>query len=90
MIAFEVSVNGRRICIAALEDGLLRFGVDYVTPNRAIEEEDRLWMHVGGISRRYEHRRWPVPSIGIGDEVTVRIIEADGPDRAPICEPYSA
>jgi hypothetical protein len=83
MVAFEILVNGKRICIARLNDGLLRAGVDCMIGG---EEEYRLWMHVGGATEKYEPRQWEVPLIRIGDEVAIRIIEVEESGHGPLTQ----
>jgi hypothetical protein len=88
MKAFEVFINGHRLCLAGVGDsGVLHAIVNWVGgPDR---EEDFSLM-VGGIeSITDEHLRWNVPSIGVGAEVLIRIVEAtsvDTPNKRFHCE----
>lgn len=91
MKAFEVSINGHRLCVAGVgADGVLNVIVNCVTgPDREIET----FMHVGGLDGvTDEHLRWAVPSIGVGTELLVRVVEAaavDPPDQRYRCDPPS-
>ncbi|QDU35933.1 hypothetical protein Mal4_02150 [Maioricimonas rarisocia] len=84
---FEVLLNGERICVAGIDgEGVLSVGLDYV---KRQDEDPELNLHVGGLGQyrsddpRSQHVTWPTPeSIGVGDEVTIRLIppgEFDAP-----------
>jgi len=78
MVAVEVSVNGTRICTAAA-DRVLSVIVSW-TPNA-----NAFNFHVGGIRSQDngDHCDWDVPEIGIGDEVTIRLVDVESPEPAP-------
>ena len=76
MIAFEVFINGHRICLAGVgNDGVLNAIVNWVgRPN----SDEEIYLHVGGLDCiTDEHVRWNVPSIGVGAEILVKVVEAD-------------
>lgn len=78
MEAFEVQINGHRLCLAGVADGVLSVIVNCVG---GPERGRRLFMSVGGLDRGSdEHLRWPAPSIGVGTEVLIRVVEADAVD----------
>jgi hypothetical protein len=82
MLAFEVLVNGKRLCIA----GTGQMDVVSAAISWARREADTINFHVGGIAAgdQGEHLSWNTPTIGIGDEVTIRLVDAntsDGPDE---------
>jgi hypothetical protein len=76
MLAFEISVNGKRVCTATLE----RVLSTVVTCTS--HTPDHIDFRVGGVPETSvgEHIEWETPRIGIGDEVTIRIIETDSAD----------
>ena len=84
MKALEVFINGHRLCLAGVgKNGVLSTIVNWTsTDNLGIHDCD---MSVGGMDcDTGEHLHWNVPSIGVGTEVLVRIVEAenvDPPDR---------
>jgi len=83
MKSFEVFINGHRLCLAGVgENGVLNAIVNWV--GGAGREED-IFLNVGGLdSKTDEHLRWKVPSIGVGTEILVRVVEAisvDPPDE---------
>jgi hypothetical protein len=82
MTAFEILVNGKRLCVAGtLTADVVSIAVNWV---RRVSEHapDRIQFHVGGLiaDRPHEHFGWNTPRIGVGDEVTIRIVEVDACD----------
>lgn len=76
MIAFEISVNGEKLCTAGIGDkGVL---------SAIINGPKRPNLSVGGLAND-EHLHWLEREAGfglkVGDEVTVRIVEADCVDE---------
>ena len=79
MKALEVSIHGHRVCLAGVgDDGVLHAVVNLVFgPGR---EED-CFLQVGGLDfKADEHLRWECPSIGVGAEVLMRVVEAEAVD----------
>jgi hypothetical protein len=93
MIAFEVSVNGTRVCIAGADDcGVLIATVSAVgklgkrtVPARPNEAAD-IHYHVGGLTSRKDpkkdvHLRWKsVAPLSVGDSIHVKVVETDRAD----------
>ncbi len=86
MIAFEVHVNGKKICTAAVGDlGVLttclswRGTQPYEKGGPSIAEYLRL--DVGGLADSGEHLRWLDRKIRRGDVVSIKVVEADFPDK---------
>ena len=90
MIAFEVFLNGNKVCTAGVGDlGVLTAMLTWVRregknteskESRNVEEE--LTLNVGGfVSSKNEHVRWTDDKLTVGDEVCIRIInlESVGP-----------
>lgn len=79
MKAFEVHLNGKKLCTAGFpEQGVLTAILDYVRgPGR-----DELALSVGGlISSKDEHVRWVEGKrLRIGDELHVKVIRAESTD----------
>lgn len=79
-IGFAVSRNGRPLCVAGLRgrQGVLTVILDWV--NR--QDGQRLSMHVGGLdSISRKHLVWAQPTVALGDEVLIRVIENGKPTR---------
>jgi hypothetical protein len=83
MKALQVHLNGRKLCVAGLnEQGVLTAIVSYAS----VHGEDLLSLSVGGlISSKEEHVRWVEGGkLRTGDEIQVKVIEveyADSPQR---------
>ena len=76
MICLEVWVNGEKICLAGVGDGVLHCIVD------AARRRFKSHLHVGGLIDN-EHVRWTQRDhfLEVGDEVTIKIVEADAVDE---------
>lgn len=83
MIALEVSVNGQRACLAGVgADGSLDALLTWIS---SAGDEPHFFLRVGGYDvRGDEHLHWKTPSIGLGSEVQIRIVDvemSDAPDE---------
>jgi hypothetical protein len=78
MKAFRVSVNGKPLCtvgIGAL--GVLHVIVDWVR-RKGEPAAGEFDLSIGGLdTASEEHVGWPVPRIGVGDEITIRVVDSD-------------
>jgi len=79
MLAYEVLLNDRRLCIAGIDgDGVLNAMLSYDKSNKAIHQH----LTVGGlISATKEDAQWICADLHIGDEVTVRIRDVGSVDE---------
>ena len=84
MICFEIFVNGERLCLAGVEPGVLAAHVTSWQGGSTTEREPVTHLHVSGVT---EKKRFDWTESGseesllkVGDEVTIRIVEADKPD----------
>ena len=96
MIAFEVKLNGKRVCIAGADDlAVLSTNIGAVgklgkktVPARPDETTGEIHYSVGGRTSRPDankdvHVRWkPVAPLKVGDVIEVRILETEKVDRA--------
>ena len=96
MIALEVCLNGKRVCLAGTDD--LRVLSAHVTAcgrlgskTRAVRPDESapdLFYSVGGLTSREPpqhdvHVRWKgITDMKVGDTVSIRIIETEKADRA--------
>ena len=100
MIAFEVLLNGERLCLAGAGNvGVVTAILHWVRRKPLQEglvisdwEEEELKLDVAGIdSLTNEHLAWLKRRVEIGDEITLRIIEintVDEPEgRSPMPQP---
>lgn len=96
MIALEVTLNGKRICVAGAEDlavlttsvsAVGKLGKKTVTARRD-ETGGEIHYSVGGLTARSDperdvHLRWKsVAPLRIGDVIQVRVLETDKADLA--------
>lgn len=73
MKAFEVFINGHRVCLAGIGDGVLSAIVNGIG---SPDQDEEFHLHVGGLDRQTdEHLHWDAPSIGVGAEVLIRVVE---------------
>jgi hypothetical protein len=89
MKALEVFINGHRLCLAGVGAGVLSV---HVTCTGGGTRPEHMFLRVGGLdSTADEHLRWDAPSIGVGAEVLVRVVEAKAADppveRVPVDRP---
>jgi len=94
MIAFNVYLNGNKLCTAGVgDDGVLSTEVCWFrrigARKKANLPDEQLTLNVGGIDgAAEEYVRWQESrSLGVGDEIRVEIIDADTVDHAPIRRP---
>ena len=95
MIAFEVRINGRRVCVAGAEDLAVltatvnacgKLGAKTV-PARPDDESGDVFYSVTGLTARPDpekdvHVRWrSVEPLQVGDVVEVLVIDAEKTDR---------
>lgn len=78
MKAFEIHLNGQHFCtIGVGEDGILTAIVTWVIGDH--RKNSGLTCHVGGVDGATdEHLDWQMPAIKPGDEVLIKVIEAEG------------
>lgn len=75
MLAFEILVNGQRVC----QPGVGRALSAVISYEH--HQPGQITFFVGGVPLDTEAlHAWNVPQIGVGDEVTIRIVETDTPD----------
>lgn len=79
MRAFEVYLNGERLCTAGIgDDGVLNAMVNHVKGHG----HDEVFLRVGGlVSPTKEHVNWKGLHLKAGDEVRVRITDSDEVDE---------
>ncbi len=85
MLAFEVSVNGKRICVAGTAPINRVLGASL---SWTFHRPDELIFCLGGIlADDDKHFDFDVPKIGIGDEIVIRIIESEEVDEPSAYRP---
>ena len=95
MIAFEVSHNGKLVCIAGANDLAVLNAIvsasgklgSKTVPARPDDKTGEIFYSVGGLTARLDptkdvHMRWKsVAPLKAGDVIQVRIVETNTPDR---------
>jgi hypothetical protein len=78
MRAFNVSLNGKKLCLAGVgERGVLSAIVSWVAGDRGAD----LFMEVGGLANE-EHVDWVnQKKLQVGDEIRVKIVDAGSADK---------
>lgn len=72
MLGFAISVNGKQICVASADAVLT------ATVTCTYHQSDDILFRVGGIAADdlQQHLDWKMPTIGVGDEVTIRLVDS--------------
>jgi hypothetical protein len=85
MRAFQISLNGKKVCLVGIgDDGVLSTTITYV-PFRK-RRETRLY--VGGlVMPQNEHVRWKEARLRVGDEVRLKVVEAEAVDAPSVRHP---
>jgi len=83
MLAFEVLINGKRLCIAGTGTSDVLSTVVSWARRAQDRGQDKLDFHIGGIvaGNSNEHFGWTTPALAIGDEITIRLVDADTWDK---------
>ena len=78
MRAFEVHLNGERLCVAGFDgDGVLNTMIDQVAGSGRRD----ICFRVGGlITATDEHVRWINLRLKVGDEVALKVVETESVD----------
>ena len=89
MIAFEVSLNGNKVCNAGVGDvGVLTTIITWVRRNGVNTEtrepenlEEELKLDISGlITSRNEYVRWSERKLAVGDEILIRVTNVESVD----------
>jgi len=77
--AFEVSLNGNRVCTAGIEGGgVVALTVNYVSGGYG----DELFFNIGGlVTAAQEHLLWDGGKLNVGDELHVKVVDTVAVDE---------
>ena len=77
MRAFEIYINGERLCLAGVSNASVFTAIiEYVG-----QDEEDLHLHVGGsLIPEQEYVTWQYRGLSVGDDVRIRILESDKVD----------
>lgn len=83
MIGFEISINGKRVLLAGLNNdpGVLNAIIDYIKrenlSNGKSSIEEEISIRVGGLnSNTKDHLEWTNEKLKIGDSIIIKVVEA--------------
>ena len=79
MRAFEVHLNGKRLCVAGIGDqGVLNALISLMLG----QNRNEVRLEVGGLSLPFkEYLTWKRRKLKVGDEIRIRVCEASSIDR---------
>ena len=82
MVGFEVSINGQRHCTAAIGDvGFIIAQVLWKGGADSLPVDGLMELRVGGVNiPKSEGLDWPMPTLALGDEVSIKIVKTERPD----------
>ena len=91
MIAFEVSIDGRKACTAGVPAGVTSVIATWVRrPSRdaergeSVEFEEELTLEVGGLTHDQDgasvHLKWVREPLTVGQQVTFAVVETEAAD----------
>ncbi|RBP35837.1 hypothetical protein DES53_1193 [Roseimicrobium gellanilyticum] len=89
MTAFEIFLNGKRLCTVGLESGVVSTILNWVNtpganPRRAKGSvpKEFLSIHAGGLdAKTNEHLIWKRRNLKVGDAVSIRVVEVPKADK---------
>lgn len=91
MTAFEVTLNGKLLCTAGLENGVVSTIIDWVNMNspgakprgtKRATPKEFLSVTTGGLDTTTdEHLTWRRRNLKVGDSVSIRVVEVPKVDK---------
>ncbi len=93
MKGFTILVNGQKVATIGIGDSGVLIAAVHWASGRPAEIGGEFHMMLGGLDNTVgehgEHLRWPAPPLGVGDEVTIRLVEVGQVDPPAHREPSS-
>ena len=83
MRAFEIHLNGEKICVAGLEEGTLLFSIGCSEDKRG---EGGIGLGMTGIRLTQETVRWQQRPLRINDEIQIKIVETETVDEPELLQ----
>ena len=82
MRAFVVLLNGKELATGGVGCGVLAANVTSVDPGPESSGHDEVGVQLGGLdTAKNEHVEWLQKRLRVGDEVRIRVVNADAVDR---------
>ena len=86
MRAFEIHLNGKKLCVAGIERGTLLFSIGCSENKKG---RGAVSLGMTGLKLNQETVRWQQRTLQLNDEVRIRIVEADALDKPEVLKPAS-
>lgn len=83
MRAFEIHLNGKRLCVAGLEEGILLFGLA-CSENK--HGRGSVGLNMTGMLLNQETVRWQHRGLRMNDEVRIKIVDALTADKFTVMQ----
>jgi hypothetical protein len=80
MRAFEIHLNGKKLCLAGLRKGIVAVNLKWVARAKRTDE-------IGGISvsglieETNQHITWSMQQLDVGDELRIKLVEKSAVDK---------
>jgi len=84
MRAFEIHLNGKKLCVAGMEHGTLLFSIGCSENKRGRGE---VGLGMTGLKLDQGTVRWQQRTLLLNDEVRIKIAEADVVDKPDVLQP---
>ena len=77
MRAYEVFLNGKRLCVAGVRDGYVSAYITYRS------EPQATWLDVMGLdNRKKQSVRWAAANLRSGDEIVLKVVDRKSVDKS--------
>jgi hypothetical protein len=88
MIAYQITINGKKVATAGLRQGVVSAIANWVfIPSEVAEDPDKDWhasFSLAGLDDlTSENVKWFRRGLKVGDEITLKLIETDLPADEP-------
>jgi hypothetical protein len=78
--AFEVQLNGKKLCVAGMRKGIVAISLKWIARPRRTDEVGGIY--VGGlIHGTNQHVRWSTQRLDVGDELRIKLVEKSTVDK---------
>lgn len=74
MIGLEVNINGKPFATACVDEAQM---LTFVLNGKFGKDEPQIHARSSGAKDLEASHEWPLPSIGVGDEITLKLVEVD-------------
>jgi hypothetical protein len=79
MRAFEIHLNGKRLCVAGMRKGIWGVTINWVARPKRSDEIGGFAVS-GLIDSTKQHVKWTSRQLHVGDELRIKLVEKNGVD----------